>query len=77
MVGRIVITCNCITFRIANCLPAVCPIVFGVKEKDASSLFAFNSAAVCGIREAPGNSRVLNSVQIKSHHRTVLQTGVS
>jgi hypothetical protein len=58
MFGRIVIKCNCITVRIEKCLCAVRLFVFGVKQKDASSLFALNSAAVYAIREATGNRRV-------------------
>ena len=57
VIGRILIKCNCITVRISKCLSAVCPIVFGVKQKDASPLFAFNSAAVYTIKRAPANRR--------------------
>jgi hypothetical protein len=52
-IGRIVIKCNCITIRIGKCLCAVCLVVFGLKQKDASSLFVFNSASVHAIKEAP------------------------
>jgi hypothetical protein len=37
----------------------VCPIVFGLKQKDASSLFAFNSASVYAIKEAPAKQKGL------------------
>ena len=40
---------TCIKVCIGKCLSDVCQIVFGVKQKDASSLFALNSAAVYGI----------------------------
>ena len=43
---------TCIAVRIGKCLSAVCRTVFGLKQKDASSVFAFNSAAVYVIREA-------------------------
>jgi hypothetical protein len=52
MIGGIVIKCNCIAVRIGKCLCAVCLIVFGLKQKGASSLFAFNSASVYAIKEA-------------------------
>jgi hypothetical protein len=38
----IVIKWNCIAVRTGKCLSAVCPIVFGVEQKDASSIFSFN-----------------------------------
>jgi hypothetical protein len=59
--------------------------VFGVKQKDASSLFAFNSAAVYGIREATakqeglefnGSKGVVGVALIYSHHRIVLEARV-
>jgi len=50
MIGRIVIKCNCITVRIGKCLSDVCPNVLGLKQKDASSLFVFNSASEYDIR---------------------------
>jgi hypothetical protein len=59
MFGRIVIKCNCITVCIGKFLSAVCQIVFGLKQKDISSLFAFNSASVYGIREAPAKQEGL------------------
>ena len=52
MIGRIVIKCNCITVRIGKCLSGVCPNVLGLKQKDASSLFVFNSASEYDIRQA-------------------------
>ena len=52
MIGRIVIKCNCITVRIGKCLCDVCLIVFGLKQKDTSSLFAFKYVSVYAIREA-------------------------
>jgi hypothetical protein len=54
-----VIKCNCIAVCIGKCLCAVCLIVFGVKQKDASSLFALNSASVYAIREAPAKQEGL------------------
>jgi len=59
MVGRIVIKCNCITVRIGKCLSEVCPIVFGLKEKDASSLFVFYSASVYATRDDPAKQEGL------------------
>jgi hypothetical protein len=56
--------------------------VFGQKQKDASSLFAFKSAAVYGIREAltkqeglgfNANKCVVGVTLIYSHHRIVLE----
>jgi hypothetical protein len=37
----------------------VCPIVFGLKQKDASSLFAFNSASMYNIKEVPAKQEGL------------------
>ena len=42
-----------LNYSIAKCLCDVCLIVFGLKQKDASLLFALNCAAVYVIREAP------------------------
>jgi len=59
----------------------VCPIVFGLKKKDASSLFAFNSPSLYTIREAPAKQEGLEFnagkgdvgvALIYSHHRIVL-----
>jgi len=50
MIGRIVIKCNCVKVRNGKCLSDVWPIVFGLKEKDALSLFAFKSASVYAIK---------------------------
>jgi hypothetical protein len=56
--------------------------VFGVKQKDASSMFAFNSASVYAIKEAPAkleglelsaNKCVVGFALIYSHHRIVLE----
>jgi hypothetical protein len=64
-----------------NCLSAVCQIVFGVKQKDASTVFAFNCASLYGIWEAPAKEEglELNASKgfvdvnlIYSHHRIVL-----
>jgi hypothetical protein len=52
VIGRIVNKCNCITVGIGKCLFDVCQIVFGLKRKDGSSLFAFNPASVYGSKEA-------------------------
>ena len=57
--GTIVIKCNCITVGTVNCLSAVCPVVFGLKQKDASSQFAFTSASVYAIREGPAKQEGL------------------
>ena len=68
---------TCITVRIGKCLSAVCQIVFGMKQKDVSSLFVFNSAAVYVIREAPAKQEglelnagksVVGVALIYSHH---------
>jgi hypothetical protein len=58
MIGRIVIKSNCNKVRIGKCLCDVCQIAFGVKQKDSSSLFSFNSASVYGVRGSPGNRGV-------------------
>ena len=86
MNGRIVIKCNCNTVRIGKCLCAVCPIVFGLKQKDASSLFAFNSASVYGIREVPAKQEglefnasegVVGVALIYSYHSVVLEATIA
>ena len=86
VIGRIVIKCNCITVRIGKCLSDVCPIVFGLKEKDASSLFAFNSASVYGIREVPAKQEglefnasegVVGVALIYSYHSVVLEATIA
>jgi hypothetical protein len=55
--------------------------VFGLKQKDASSLFTFKSASVYGIREVltkqeglgfNANKCVAGVALIQSHHRIVL-----
>jgi hypothetical protein len=77
VIGRIVIKCNFIELRIDKCLSDVCQIVFGLKQKDASSPFAFNSASVYAIKGAPakqeglkfnGNEIVVGVGWIYSHH---------
>jgi hypothetical protein len=50
---------------IGNCLSAVCQIVFGLKQKDASWLFVFNCALVYAIKEAPAKLGVLEFNVIK------------
>jgi hypothetical protein len=64
----------------------VCLIVFGLKQIDASSLFAFNFAAVYGIREAlakveglelNANKCVVGVALISSHHRIVLKCRIA
>jgi hypothetical protein len=81
-----VIKCNCIAVRIGKCLCAVCLVVFGLKQKDASSLFAFNSASVYGIREATAKQEGLefNSNKcvegvglIYRQHRIVLEATIT
>ena len=81
VIGTIVINCNCITFGTVNCLSAVCPVVFGLKQKDASSLFAFTSPPVYAIREGPAKQEGLEFSAsqcdvgvglIYSHHRISL-----
>jgi hypothetical protein len=52
MVGSIVIGCNVYCSLDWQVLSDVCPIVFGLKQKDTSSIFVFNSTSVYGIREA-------------------------
>ena len=59
VIGTIVINCNCIKIGIVNCLSAVCPVVFGLKQKDASSQFSFTSASVYTIREGPAKQEGL------------------
>jgi len=60
--------------------------VFGLKQKEASSLFAFNSASVYAIRETPAkqeglelnaSNRVVGVALIYSQHRTVLEATVA
>jgi hypothetical protein len=60
--------------------------VFGLKLKDASSLFAFNSVAVYSIRhdiakqeglEFNVNKSVLGVALIYSHHRIVLEARIA
>ena len=55
--------------------------MFGLKQKDASSVFAFNCAAVYAIRETPAKQEglelnagksVVGVALIYSHHRIVL-----
>jgi len=86
VIGRIVIKCNCITVRIGKCLCDVCPIVFGLKQKDVSSLFAFNSTSVYAIREAPAKQEglefnasegVVGVASIYSYHRIVLEARIA
>jgi len=81
-----VIKCNCITVRIGKCLCDVYQIVFGLKQKDASSLNAFNSASVYGIRDDPAkqeglefkaNKCVVGVAFIYSHHRIVLEVRIA
>jgi len=81
-----VIKCNCVTVRIGKCLCGVCQIVFGLKQKDASSLNAFNSASVYAIREAPAkeegleikaNKYVVGVAFIYNHHRIVLEVRIA
>ena len=86
VIGRIVIKCNCNTVRIGKCLCDVCPIVFGLKQKDVSSLFAFNSTSVYAIREAPAKQEglefnasegVVGVASIYSYHRIVLEARIA
>jgi len=49
MVDRIVMKCNLYYIRIGKCLSAVCLIVFGLKQKDASLPFVFKSTSVYAI----------------------------
>jgi hypothetical protein len=86
MIGTIVIKCNCVTVRIGKCLCDVCQIVLGLKQKDISSLFAFNSASVYGIREAPAKPEclkfnaskgVVGVALIYSKHRFVLKARIT
>jgi hypothetical protein len=60
--------------------------VFGLKQKDASSLFAFYCAAVYGIREAPAKEEGLEFnvskgavgvTLIYCHHRIVLEARIA
>jgi hypothetical protein len=59
--------------------------VFGLKQKDASSPFAFNCAAVYGIREAPAKQEDLefsaskgavSVALIYGHHRMMLEASI-
>ena len=86
LIGRIVIKSNCITVRIGKCLCDVCQIVFGLKQKDASSLFPFIYASVYAVREAPAKERGLELnvsksfacfTMICSHNKIVLQAKLS
>ena len=60
--------------------------MFGLKQKDASSLFAFKPAPVYAIREAPAKQRglefnaskgVVGVALIYSHHRIVLEARIA
>ena len=64
----------------------MCLIVFGLKQKDASSLFALNFASVYAFREATGKQEglelngskiVVGVVLIYSHHRIVLAARIA
>jgi hypothetical protein len=64
----------------------VCPIRFGLKKKDASSSFAFKSASVYAIKEAPvkqeglefnASEYVVGVAMNYSHHRIVLETRIA
>ena len=86
MIGRTVIKCNCITVRIGKCLCDVCQIVFGLKQKDVSSLFAFNPASAYAIMEPPAKPEcpkfnaskgVVDVALIYSHHRIVLKARIA
>ena len=64
----------------------MCLIVFGVKQKDASSLFALNSASLYVIREATGkqdglelngSKGVVGVGLIYNHHRIVLAARIA
>jgi hypothetical protein len=57
-------------------------ILFGLEQKNSSSLFAFNSAAVYAIRDAPAKleglefnatKAVVGVALVYSHHRIVLK----
>jgi hypothetical protein len=59
--------------------------VFGLKQKDASSLFAFNSASLYAIKEDPAKQEGLEFSATKgvvgvglifSHHRIVLEARI-
>ena len=86
LIGRIVIISNCIKLYIGKCLSAVCQIVFGLKQKDASSLFAFSSVSMYIIRQAAakqegleinGSKGVVGVVLIYSNHRFVLEDRIA
>jgi hypothetical protein len=86
VIGRIVINCNCITVGIEKCLCEVCPIVFGLKQKDTSSLFAFNSDSLYTMRwaaakreglEFSASKGVLRDALIYSRHRIVLEARIT
>jgi hypothetical protein len=72
--------------HIGKCLYDICPIVFGVKKKDGSSVFALNCAAVCGIKEAAAKEEglefnaskgVVGVALIYNQHRTVLEVRIA
>jgi hypothetical protein len=56
---------TCFKFRIGKFLSAVCQIVFGLKQKDFSSLFAINSASFYAIKEDPAKEERLEFNTIK------------
>jgi len=81
-----VIKWNCTKIRIGKCLCDVCQIVFGVKQKEASSLFAFNSASLYAIREAStkreglefnASEGVVGVALIYSYHRIVMEARIA
>ena len=68
-----------------KCLCDVCPIAFGVKQKNASSLFAVNPASVYASRDAPAKGKglefnagkcVLGVALIYNNHRIVLEARI-
>ena len=65
MIGRIVIKCNCITVRIGKCLCDVCQIVFGVKQKDVSSLLLSTLLQRTPLWSLQQNRNVQNLMQVK------------
>jgi hypothetical protein len=74
-----------IKFCVAKYLFDVCPIVFGLKLKDVSSPFSFNSVSVYANKGAPTkqeglefNSRkgFVGVALIYSHHRIVLEATI-
>jgi len=77
---------TCIKVRNGKYLYAVCQIVFGLKQKDPSSVFAFNSASVYVIREAPAKEEglefnastiVVGVALIYSRHKIVLEARIA